>query len=115
MAIMRMPLNPNQPGNKIIFRSGQTIVGLGYDCKEEFVYWTDVSGRTINRARSDGSDSQVVISQGELQSRATAVALNLNLYPCLGFFLIITRFSFHISTPNFGVPKLFQMYLKPFG
>ena len=64
MAIMRMPLNPDKQGSKIIFRSGQTIVGLGYDCLEEYMFWTDISGRTISRAKIDGSDSQVIVERG---------------------------------------------------
>ena len=62
---MKMPLNAQKPGSKIMFRSGQTIVGLGYDCRDEYMYWTDVSGRTINRANIDGSDVQVIVGRGK--------------------------------------------------
>ncbi|XP_022081243.1 LOW QUALITY PROTEIN: nidogen-1-like [Acanthaster planci] len=81
MAVMRVPLNPNQPGSKVIFRSGQTIVGLGYDCSEEYIYWTDVSGRTISRAKADGSSIQVLINRGLSSPEGLAVDwLSRNMY-----------------------------------
>ena len=40
---------------------GQTAVGLSYDCHEQYVYWSDVSSKRINRVRLDGSDFSVVL------------------------------------------------------
>ncbi|XP_071784784.1 uncharacterized protein [Asterias amurensis] len=81
MAIMKMPLNAQKPGSKIMFRSGQTIVGLGYDCRDEYMYWTDVSGRTISRANIDGSDVQVIVGRGLSSPEGVAVDwLSRNIY-----------------------------------
>lgn len=66
MNLMKMPLDPNQKGGKIIMRMRQTIVGVGFDCQDEYAYWTDVSSRTINRAKYDGSDYQTLIYTGML-------------------------------------------------
>jgi len=40
---------------------GQTAVGIDVDCLTQYIYWTDVSGKAISRARLDGTDSDVII------------------------------------------------------
>ncbi|CAH1793177.1 unnamed protein product [Owenia fusiformis] len=63
MSIMKVPFEPNQenPGTMILHIPGQTAVGVGADCQDRMVYWTDVSGNTINRASfEDGSGSEMV-------------------------------------------------------
>lgn len=50
------PLQPHQ---------GSIVVGIDYDCRERTVYWTDVAGRTINRASLEpGAEPETVISSG---------------------------------------------------
>ena len=33
-----------------------------YFCRNQYIYWTDVSTKTINQAKMDGSDFRVLIS-----------------------------------------------------
>jgi nidogen (entactin) len=47
--------------NRLVYRQGQTAVGISYDCNEKFVYWSDVSGNTLNRIRVDGSQMQQLL------------------------------------------------------
>lgn len=46
------------------FVVGQTAVGIDVDCYDHLFYWTDIEGKTINRAHLNGSNSEV-ISRGE--------------------------------------------------
>ncbi|XP_069077783.1 low-density lipoprotein receptor-related protein 4 isoform X3 [Pleurodeles waltl] len=39
----------------------RSAVALDWDAKDEFVYWTDITTDSINRARWDGSGQQVVV------------------------------------------------------
>lgn len=42
------------------------MVGLDYDCREKMVYWTDVAGRTVNRASLEpGAEPETIINSGK--------------------------------------------------
>ncbi|XP_043966032.1 nidogen-2 isoform X7 [Gambusia affinis] len=42
---------------------GSIVVGIAYDCKENKVYWTDLSARTINRASmASGAEPEMLIN-----------------------------------------------------
>lgn len=42
---------------------GSIVVGLAYDCKENHVYWTDLSARTINRAAMvPGAEPEILVN-----------------------------------------------------
>lgn len=42
---------------------GSIVVGIAYDCKENRVYWTDLSARTINRASmAPGAEPEILIN-----------------------------------------------------
>lgn len=44
---------------------GSIVVGIDYDCTERKVYWTDLAGRTINRAGLEsGSEPEIIINTG---------------------------------------------------
>ncbi|XP_041942944.1 nidogen-2 isoform X2 [Alosa sapidissima] len=44
---------------------GSIVVGVAHDCLERKVYWTDIAGRTINRAGlAAGSEPEVLINTG---------------------------------------------------
>lgn len=64
MNIMDMPIRPTNTnrGKPTIYIPGQTAIGVDVDCYAKFFYWTDVSGKTISKARFDGTDSEVVVS-----------------------------------------------------
>ncbi|KAI6068034.1 Nidogen-2 [Aix galericulata] len=79
------PLQPHQ---------GSIVVGIDYDCRERTVYWTDVAGRTINRASLEpGTEPETVISSGVSPAPASpppqrhlgvpAVALGLSSFGVL--------------------------------
>ncbi|KAI0241926.1 Nidogen-2 [Lamellibrachia satsuma] len=63
MSIMEVPFTPSskQPGKQTILIPGQTAIGIDVDCFSRYFYWTDVSGKTISRAKLDGTDSEVLV------------------------------------------------------
>ncbi|KAM3585503.1 uncharacterized protein V6R79_019324 [Siganus canaliculatus] len=45
---------------------GSIVVGIAHDCKENRVYWTDLSARTINRASmAPGAEPEILINTSE--------------------------------------------------
>ncbi|XP_038151837.1 nidogen-2 isoform X5 [Cyprinodon tularosa] len=53
---------------------GSIVVGIAYDCKENKVYWTDLSARTINRASvATGAEPEILISTGLFSPEGLAV------------------------------------------
>ncbi len=42
--------------------AGQTAIGIDVDCYSRYFYWTDVAGKNINRAKLDGTDSEVLVN-----------------------------------------------------
>ena len=53
----------------VCWTSGQTAIGIDVDCMSHYFYWTDVSGKTISRARLDGTDSEVLLQSESLWIR----------------------------------------------
>ncbi|XP_048453046.1 nidogen-1 [Rhincodon typus] len=39
----------------------KVVIGVAYDCVEKMVYWTDIAGRTINRASLHGGEPSTII------------------------------------------------------
>ncbi|XP_066464113.1 nidogen-2 [Eleutherodactylus coqui] len=53
---------------------GSIVVGIDYDCQEKKVYWTDVAGRTINRASLEpGAEPEVIISTDLMSPEGLAI------------------------------------------
>ncbi|XP_044044130.1 nidogen-2 isoform X2 [Siniperca chuatsi] len=53
---------------------GSIVVGLAYDCKENRVYWTDLSARTINRASmAPGAEPEILINTNLVSPEGLAV------------------------------------------
>ncbi|XP_029695967.1 nidogen-2 isoform X15 [Takifugu rubripes] len=53
---------------------GSIVVGLAYDCKENHVYWTDLSARTINRAAmAPGAEPEILINTNLVSPEGLAV------------------------------------------
>ncbi|XP_063296068.1 nidogen-2 [Pelobates fuscus] len=53
---------------------GSIVVGIDYDCQEKKVYWTDVAGRTINRAGLEpGAEPEIIISTGLMSTEGLAI------------------------------------------
>ncbi|XP_033105338.1 nidogen-1-like isoform X2 [Anneissia japonica] len=79
-SIMSLPLN-GDAGRKVFMNSRQTMIGVGYDCKDDLIYWTDISTKTISSVRSDGTGSKVIIRKGLLSPEGVAVDwISRNMY-----------------------------------
>ncbi|KAJ8341119.1 hypothetical protein SKAU_G00334100 [Synaphobranchus kaupii] len=73
-----LPLNrtrmDKERASVLLALHGSIVVGIDYDCQEKKVYWTDLAGRTINRARLEaGSEPEAVISTGLTSPEGLAV------------------------------------------
>jgi nidogen (entactin) len=64
MSLLRLPLNPSDanPGQLLLTKSSNTPVSLDVDCLEGFIYWSDVTMRTIRRTPYNGSFSEILLS-----------------------------------------------------
>ncbi|XP_019716204.1 uncharacterized protein nid2a isoform X7 [Hippocampus comes] len=59
---------------------GSIVVGLSYDCKQNQVYWTDLSARTINRASMvPGAEPEILINSNLVSPEGLAVDVNRRL------------------------------------
>ncbi|XP_067151275.1 nidogen-2 [Apteryx mantelli] len=73
-----LPLNgtrlQKEAAKTLLSLHGSIVVGIDYDCREKMLYWTDVAGRTINRASLEpGAEPEPVISSGLLSPEGLAV------------------------------------------
>ncbi|XP_014909284.1 nidogen-2 isoform X5 [Poecilia latipinna] len=62
-----LPLNGSrldaERSKTLLTLHGSIVVGIAYDCKENKVYWTDLSARTINRASmASGAEPEMLIN-----------------------------------------------------
>ena len=67
-------------------------IGLDTDCYERYFYWTDISGKTINKARLDGTESQVIVRGKNSLFIYTILGHILNYRNLLGFVLDLIYF-----------------------
>ncbi|XP_068165011.1 nidogen-2 [Antennarius striatus] len=59
---------------------GSIVVGIAYDCRENRVYWTDLSARTINRASmTHGAEPELLINANLVSPEGLAVDVNRRL------------------------------------
>ncbi|XP_077370479.1 uncharacterized protein nid2a [Festucalex cinctus] len=59
---------------------GSIVVGLSYDCKQNQVYWTDLSARTINRASMvPGAEPEILINSNLVSPEGLALDVNRRL------------------------------------
>ncbi|KAM9766649.1 nidogen-2 isoform 2-T2 [Menidia menidia] len=59
---------------------GSIVVGIAHDCKENKVYWTDLSERTINRASmASGAEPEVLINRNLVSPEGLALDVNRRL------------------------------------
>ena len=65
---------------RIVYIPGQTAVGLSYDCREQYVYWSDISARQIKKVRLDGSDFSVVLDDVKSPEGLAVDWLSRNIY-----------------------------------
>ncbi|XP_011482732.1 nidogen-2 [Oryzias latipes] len=79
-----LPLNGTKlhaNGSKTLLTlHGSIVVGIAYDCRENQVYWTDLSARTINRASLvSGSEPEILISSNLESPEGLAVDVQRRL------------------------------------
>ncbi len=41
---------------------GMRAVGISIDCRQQFVYFTDTSAKTIQRMKYDGTEQKIILS-----------------------------------------------------
>ncbi|XP_034533827.1 nidogen-2 isoform X4 [Notolabrus celidotus] len=59
---------------------GSIVVGIAHDCKENRVYWTDLSARTINRASlAHGAEPEILINTNLVSPEGLAVDVKRRL------------------------------------
>lgn len=63
----------NNVGKRLLYKPDQLIIDVDTDCVEGELYWTDVTGGHISKAKLDGSDERVVISD---QSSPEGIAID---------------------------------------
>ncbi|XP_029569970.1 nidogen-2 isoform X3 [Salmo trutta] len=73
-----LPLNgtlmDSERSSTLLALHGSIVVGIDYDCREKKVYWTDLAGRTINRARLEhGAEPETLINTGLTSPEGLAV------------------------------------------
>ncbi|XP_023698906.2 nidogen-2 isoform X2 [Paramormyrops kingsleyae] len=68
------PRMNKESASSLLWLQGSIVVGIGYDCQEGIVYWTDLAKRTISRARLEpGVQPEVLISTGLVAPEGLAV------------------------------------------
>ncbi|KAJ8411886.1 hypothetical protein AAFF_G00155240 [Aldrovandia affinis] len=73
-----LPLNgthmDKERASVLLALHGSIVVGIDYDCRDKMVYWTDLAGRTISRARLEaGAEPEIVINTGLTSPEGLAV------------------------------------------
>ncbi|XP_045910138.1 nidogen-2 isoform X3 [Micropterus dolomieu] len=59
---------------------GSIVVGIAHDCKENRVYWTDLSARTINRASmAPGAEPEILVNTNLVSPEGLAVDVKRRL------------------------------------
>lgn len=67
-------------GARVLYKPDQLIIDVDTDCVDGDIYWTDVSGGKISKAKLDGSNETVVVS-GQSSPEGIAVDwLSRNLF-----------------------------------
>ncbi|CAK8680339.1 unnamed protein product [Clavelina lepadiformis] len=65
---VNLPITSNSVPLRVFSRSGQTVVGVAYDCDDRNLYWSDVSGRVIYMAPVSNLNSRSVFARTGLRS-----------------------------------------------
>lgn len=65
---------------RLVYIPGQTAVGVAYDCQEDFIYWSDVSGRMISKIKPDGSKMATVLQDVKSAEGLAIDWLSRNVY-----------------------------------
>ncbi|UJR28460.1 hypothetical protein I4U23_009700 [Adineta vaga] len=64
--ILKVPLTAsgltNNGDHRILYVPKMRAVGISVDCRQQFVYFTDTSGKTIQRIKYDGTEQKIILS-----------------------------------------------------
>ena len=81
MSLMKISTDPTQPGEQLLLRPGMTSIGIDVDCHERFLFWSDVTSKTIMKADYAGQRVSAVVTSGLISPEGIAVDwLARNLY-----------------------------------
>lgn len=103
---------------------GSIVVGIDYDCREKMIYWTDVAGRTINRASLEpGAEPETVINSGAFPSPGTPAQGHQRVHASLGPSrlwgcpALVSSMGAHITMmgPGVACPQPLTMSIPPSG
>jgi len=80
--IMEIPFQPtdDQPGKRVLKLDGQTAIGLDVDCMTLNIFWTDVSTKSIYKAKLDGTEQEAVVTDAGSPEGITIDWLSKNMY-----------------------------------
>ncbi|CAF3615117.1 unnamed protein product [Adineta steineri] len=63
--ILKVPLtasgSTNNGDNRILYVPRMRAVGISIDCQQQFIYFTETSGKTIQRMKYDGTDQKIIL------------------------------------------------------
>ncbi|XP_003375523.1 putative Low-density lipoprotein receptor repeat class B [Trichinella spiralis] len=76
MSLVQRGLLPDDYGKQLIVVPFQIAVGVDYDCQDDKIYWTDVSGHSVHSSNLDGSNVTTLFDTEGI----VIDSLNRNLY-----------------------------------
>ncbi|KRX88301.1 Nidogen-1 [Trichinella pseudospiralis] len=81
MSLVQRGLLPDDYGKQLIVVPFQIAVGVDYDCQEDKIYWTDVSGHSVHSSNLDGSNVTTLFDTDIVSPEGIVIdSLNRNLY-----------------------------------
>lgn len=63
MSIIQRSTRADVPGRQLVVVPHQVVVGIDYDCVEQRIYWSDISGAAIRSATVNGTDIRLVFKE----------------------------------------------------
>ncbi|KRX84111.1 Nidogen-1 [Trichinella sp. T6] len=81
MSLVQRGLLPDDYGKQLIVVPFQIAVGVDYDCQDDKIYWTDVSGHSVHSSNLDGSNVTTLFDTDIVSPEGIVIdSLNRNLY-----------------------------------
>uniref|UniRef100_A0A5S6R3I4 Nidogen-1 n=1 Tax=Trichuris muris TaxID=70415 RepID=A0A5S6R3I4_TRIMR len=81
MSLVQRGLQPDDYGKQLVVVPYQVAVGLDFDCKEDKIYWSDVSGHCLRSSNLDGSEVHMLFDTNVSSPEGVCIdSLNRNLY-----------------------------------
>ncbi|KFD49897.1 hypothetical protein M513_09226 [Trichuris suis] len=81
MSLVQRGLQPEDYGKQLVVVPYQVAVGLDFDCNEDKLYWSDVSGHCLRSSNLDGSEVNMLFDTDISSPEGVCVdSINRNLY-----------------------------------